>query len=289
MLQFLPVQEDNIFAVRATGQLTHDDYQQFLPELEKRISSDSPASLLIELDDFHGWTLDAVRDDFQLGMTHRFNRIALVGTKAWQRWMTAMSKPFVDADIQYFDRDLIGDAWDWLRAADDDIGADITLAPYSDIVIAVDFSPHSRMAALRAIDLADRYNATTTLLHVINEEYLYDILYGPSDIGLTGYATAETFRVNEETLRAQAKKNMDELQEWLQRPDIQSEIIIGSPAHAIVSFAEARRADLIVVGTHGRRGLARLLGSTAKSIVTKSRCEVLSVSLPRTTTQEEAE
>jgi len=57
MLQFIPVFEDNTIAVRASGKLTHEDYQAFLPELEKLLKEEGKVSVLFELDNFSGWDL----------------------------------------------------------------------------------------------------------------------------------------------------------------------------------------------------------------------------------------
>lgn len=283
MLQFLPVQENNLFAIRATGRLGPDDYEAFLPELENRTQEFDKVSVLIELDDFHGWTLDAAREDWQSGtqFNDKFERIALVGEKLWQRWMTIMSKPFINGEVQYFSRDEISNAWDWLRASQiNPDPAGFEPAPYQRLIAAVDFSPHSLVAVKRAIELSKLYKAELTLLHVINEEYLYDILYGPGDIGFAGYDAFKDATANEEVLREQADKRMADLLESLDTEGLNQEIVVGTPSHAILSMAEAKNADLIVMGTHGRRGLARLLGSNARSVVTKARCEVLTIRLP---------
>jgi len=53
----------------------------------------------------------------------------------------------------------------------------------------------------------------------------------------------------------------------------------GLPSHEIIVVAKEKSADLIVVGTHGRRGLQRLLGSTANSVINHAACDVLAVRL----------
>ena len=58
-------------------------------------------------------------------------------------------------------------------------------------------------------------------------------------------------------------------------------LMIGDPAEAIIQLAEAEDADFIVMGTHGRRGLTRLLmGSVAEAVVRGAKCPVLTVKLP---------
>lgn len=115
MLQFIPVTEGNTIAIRASGKLTHEDYQDFLPQLEAEIQRQGQVSVLFELDNFSGWTLDAAKDDFKFGLQSReaLERIAIVGDKSWERWMTLMMKPFVPSDkVAYFQRSSLQVAWD---------------------------------------------------------------------------------------------------------------------------------------------------------------------------------
>jgi nucleotide-binding universal stress UspA family protein len=61
-------------------------------------------------------------------------------------------------------------------------------------------------------------------------------------------------------------------------------LMIGDPAEAIIQLAESEHADLIVMGTHGRRGLTRLLmGSVAEAVVRGAKCPVLTVKQPAQT------
>lgn len=159
MFQEIPVNEPNIFAFKASGRLTEKDYQAFLPKLNSLLQEHSPLSLLIELEDFHGWELKAAWEDFKFGKDHDadFERIAIIGDKQWQRWMTALGKGFISTQVRFFQRDELPAAWDWLRGidageqADDRTTTEIEpLFPYSHIVVAVDFSPHSERAGTGA-------------------------------------------------------------------------------------------------------------------------------------------
>ena len=285
MFQFIPVQEDNIVAVRATGKLSHEDYEQFLPQIEHQLRRYGKISLLIELDDFVGWELDAAKDDYQFGIKHRsdFEKIALVGEKSWERWMALLAKPFIHGKIRYFSRDELQIAWDWLReesAADESAHP---LTPYQRILAAVDFSPHAIQAARRAQELAERYDAQLLLLNVINNDYLYDAAYGSAD-PMMGFAAVPQYspgqiQKHEQALRNTAEAHMRQLIEETAAKNAQTRFTFGHADSAIISCAEAMNADLIVVGTHGRRGLARLLGSTARSVQGHARCDVLTVPL----------
>jgi len=91
----------------------------------------------------------------------RFEKIAIVGEKLWERLGVAISKPFVDAEMKYFDKSASHDAWDWLRseqlleAALDE--AEVT--DYKTVLVAVDFSKNARYAAHRAKSIASSFSA----------------------------------------------------------------------------------------------------------------------------------
>ena len=154
MLQFIPVFDGNTIAARASGKLSHEDYQNFLPQLEERISALGKVSLLFEFENFTGWELEAAKDDYDFGMKNlaNFERIAMVGDKAWERWMSLIAKPFLPSgEVRYFNRENLQDAWDWLREKEAPKQTEEQLHPYENIVVAVDFSKHSKLACKRAI------------------------------------------------------------------------------------------------------------------------------------------
>jgi len=301
MFQFIPVAEKEIVAVKVSGKLTDKDYQDFLPRLTTLIHKYGPLSLLIELEDFHGWEPKALWDDFKFGKQHQqdFKHIAIVGQHIWEKWMSVFAKAFVDADTRFFKQDQMQDAWDWLRRADDEnkttefqINATDLLQKtlvqdmdemyeepksYKNILVPIDFSPHSLLAVKRALQLARQYNASLTLLHVIDNASL------PSFLGAAEYQVPfdyDEYEKIEQTHYDHAITQIKEIAESLNYADSRYEVHWGRPKPGILSFAEAQKIDLIVTGSHGKHGIARLLGSTANGIVHGARCDVVVVRLP---------
>lgn len=285
MIEFVPVSEKNIFAVRASGKLTDADYQQFLPRLQKLIEDCGPISLMIELVDFQGWEPKAAWDDFRFGMEHDkdFVRIAIVGQKAWQKWMSAIGDAFTLTKIRFFYQNRIQDAWDWLRKGDEDPLSVITSteellkeAPdaYQNILVALDFTPHSQKVLARALELVHHYQAKLSLIHAVENTFYPDL---GNDLAM--YDPAEFVELDQKR-HDRAVMLLDKLARELDYPDVQHEVIWGGPNSAILSYAEAQKADLIVVGSHGKHGIARLLGSTAAAVVHNARCDVIVVRLP---------
>lgn len=144
---------------------------------------------------------------------------------------------------------------------------------YRHILLATDFSEYAEMAALRATDLARHHQARLTLLHVVE--------YFPEDIPIEWIPPEDTDPAGFLTNRARGL--LAQLAKRLQREDAAQEVVrtTRSAKHEIVHFAEQREVDLIVVGTHGRRGIAALWGSTANGVLHRTSCDVLAVHAQR--------
>jgi len=132
-----------------------------------------------------------------------------------------------------------------------------------------DFSETAEQAEAQAVALARALGAEVVLLHVAVETPLY------SEGGL-GFETQKIYDAQrtwaEETLEARtaAIRAQGVTARWLRRS--------GVPFEAIVAAATEERADVIVMGTHGRSGLNRLLlGSVADRVIRLAPCPVLAV------------
>jgi len=142
---------------------------------------------------------------------------------------------------------------------------------YQQIVIAVDFSESSKMVASRALDIAQKNGAAITLLHAV--EYLSPLAFGDELIPSPDWLLVE------KELVKQGEKSLRAFAEEMGLDDATTLVPSGSPSHEIITVAKEKNADLIVVGTHGRHGLQRLLGSTANSVINHAACDVLAVRL----------
>jgi universal stress protein A len=141
---------------------------------------------------------------------------------------------------------------------------------YKHILLAVDFYENDNIVADRAKDLATRYHANLSIIHVVDSMPITSSGYGmdiPFDYDLT----------NE--LMAAAKLKMAKLAESLAIQENNIWLEVGSPKQEIIRIATEQHVDLIIVGSHGRHGLALLLGSTANSVLHHALCDVLAVRL----------
>ncbi len=116
MIEQLKTDSPKVLGFRMSGKLHDADYKTFVPLVDAAIASEGKVRMLAEFHDFHGWDAKALWDDIKFSTTHctKIERIALVGDKAWEKWMTAVCKPFTMAKIRYFDASQESAARAWL-------------------------------------------------------------------------------------------------------------------------------------------------------------------------------
>jgi nucleotide-binding universal stress UspA family protein len=138
------------------------------------------------------------------------------------------------------------------------------------LLCGVDFSEPSRHAMLEACHLAKQSNARLTLVHVFEPPvsgYAPTELVEPPSPKLLGVVTEELER-KLETWRAEAAR--------ITGGDVAGRVLPGVPGEEIPRLAREEGFDLVVVATHGRHGVKRLLmGSVAERIVREAPCSVL--------------
>jgi len=143
------------------------------------------------------------------------------------------------------------------------------------ILVGSDFSETSRVALDYARALAHQFGARLHVMHVVET-------IAAGDVGVSGYAMAAPQM--QARLEEEADQQLKQLVTDDDRLTLQARAVLirlDTPAHAIVHYAESERIDLVVIGTHGRRGLTHLLmGSVAETIVRTAPCPVLTVRYP---------
>jgi len=138
------------------------------------------------------------------------------------------------------------------------------------ILHASDFSAASRPAFERAVEMARANRAGLLLVHVITRGQLI-----PADFG-----SPRAYQELHESVRRRAEQELEALRTEAARAGVRATSLVleGGPGREIVRAASARKADLIVVGTHGRTGLPRFfLGSVATRVVATAPCPVVTV------------
>jgi universal stress protein A len=135
------------------------------------------------------------------------------------------------------------------------------------ILVPVDFSGHAEQALEYAIGLASKLSARLTLLHVIHV----------MPLGIVDGGTALPPSYFQE-LEAEVQQELETYRQHMQQAGLEGTVMVvhGIPFQSIVDTAHDQKVDLIVMGTHGRTGLAHVfLGSVAEKVVRLAHCPVL--------------
>ncbi len=142
---------------------------------------------------------------------------------------------------------------------------------FKNILVATDGSKYSDAAASEALGLAKRNGSALTVISVVPSE-----LMTPADIDFT---ITQRELIAEKEMR-EAEKNAKAVKEAAQKEGVavKAFVLSGRPAEAIIETAQEKKADLIVLGSHGRTGVERLLmGSVAERVIVLASCPVLVV------------
>jgi len=140
------------------------------------------------------------------------------------------------------------------------------MSNYNKILVAIDLSEDSSLIAQRAKAVAGGSGAQLHLIHVIE----------PLSFAYGGDIPMDFSGIQDEIFQQASQQ----LQRFAESNGIDSEhrhIVLGRSEVEIHGTAEELDADLIVVGSHGRHGLALLLGSTANGVLHGAKCDVLAV------------
>lgn len=142
------------------------------------------------------------------------------------------------------------------------------------ILLPTDFSECSILATKYAVTLAKEYNAEIFIVHVMERAAEVTPILGNE---MPGYGAILTYY---EDLLKSAQNRVKEISKMVAENGVKvhDRVISGNPRYEIISIANSEPIDLIVIGTHGRRGLSRLIqGSVAEAVVRHAPCSVLSV------------
>ncbi|AMO56721.1 universal stress protein UspA [Endozoicomonas montiporae] len=137
---------------------------------------------------------------------------------------------------------------------------------YKHILVAIDLSDEADDVLEKAKSLAETNGARLTLVHVVEP---LSVAYG-SDIPLD-------LTTLQDEITKQAKERISKLAESIHLDKGEQHVVYGRPEREVHRIAEESDVDLIVVGSHGRHGLALILGSTSTSILHGACCDVLAV------------
>lgn len=114
---------DGVLLIRADGQLTTEDFAEFVPRFEE-LARSGPNPMRIELGpDFTGWSIAALWRDIKFDFQHwkQFGLIAVIGDKRWEDWGTKLTDPFFPGEMRFFERGSEAEAEAWLQSGADSV------------------------------------------------------------------------------------------------------------------------------------------------------------------------
>jgi universal stress protein A len=141
---------------------------------------------------------------------------------------------------------------------------------YQNILLAVDLSHDDEQVINKAQRIADQYGSRISIIHVLDNIPMPDTAYGTEIPLYEG--------LNDELLNIK-KTRLSQIGEGLGLDSSRVRMVWGLPHQEIIRMAGEESTDLIIVGSHGRHGIALLLGSTASGVLHHSPCDVLAIRL----------
>ncbi len=144
------------------------------------------------------------------------------------------------------------------------------MPPFEKILFPVDLSDVSRRIIPVVVTVTETFRAELHLLFVARVFRYYDNIYVPS---------ASILEFEEKIIEGARQRLEEFVEEHLARCNVRStEVVSGDPSEEIIRYVESEGIDLVIMGTHGRKGLDRILfGSVATQVVTRSPVPVLTV------------
>jgi len=145
------------------------------------------------------------------------------------------------------------------------------------ILIALDHDPLAEKVAQTGYDIAKAFNAEVLLLHVVAEPSFYSTSEYSPVMGFVGFNSPDLYNVTD-YLRKEAHRFLEESKKHLGDEKISLLVLDGDFSDAILAAAHDFDAELIVMGTHSRKGLDKLLmGNLAEKILHTASVPVLAI------------
>lgn len=140
---------------------------------------------------------------------------------------------------------------------------------YKTILVAMDFSLAAETVGKHAKAMAEQYHANLTILHVF--EYIPPITLADDPF------TPPPADFDESVALDHATAQLRRMAENLGLEKFEQHVVAGTAKHEVVRLAREHQSDLIILGSHGRHGISRLLGSTAAYVLHNAPCDVLAI------------
>lgn len=117
MIKKMSKSEGKILGFKAVGTVTKADYNVLVPEVQALVDEEGSISLLLDLRQFKWEDIEAWGTDINFGRTYRdkIEKLAIVGNKIWEKWVTILADPFYSKEARFFYSEDTDSAWKWLK------------------------------------------------------------------------------------------------------------------------------------------------------------------------------
>ena len=149
------------------------------------------------------------------------------------------------------------------------LNKEVFMSEIKKILVPVDFSPASPVLASYAKDLGQKLEAEIHLIYVVRSLAYFGGFYVPH---------TSIHKFEEEIVKGAEKKMNEFVEDHFEDYPVKTHILTGDAAEEIINFAQKEGFDLILMGTHGRKGLDKVIfGSVAERVVKGAPCPVLTI------------
>jgi nucleotide-binding universal stress UspA family protein len=147
---------------------------------------------------------------------------------------------------------------------------EVAMKSFNNILFPIDFSECSEKVFPQALEMVKRFDARLHLLFVVTDLSYLTTIDVSRDLLMN--TMAEVARAGENRMAVFCDKSLSGFSKY------ETKVVVGSPAEEIVKYADSEDIDLIVMGTHGRKGLDRtLMGSVADYVIKHAGTPVLTI------------
>jgi hypothetical protein len=107
----------NVVGYKAVGTITASDYKKLEPEIKALVEKQGNLRMLFDVSEFKWEKVEAWIPELKFGSEfhNKIDKMAIVGDKNWEKWITDLTKHFIARDAKYFKTTEVDKAWAWLR------------------------------------------------------------------------------------------------------------------------------------------------------------------------------
>ena len=117
MIEKLEQSSENVLGFKVSGDVVKADYDVMVPAVEAALKTNEMVMVLLDMTGFKWEKAEAWGSDLKFGreFRHKITKMAIVGDKNWEKWLTALVDPFYAKDAKFFHPEESDKAWAWLR------------------------------------------------------------------------------------------------------------------------------------------------------------------------------